>query len=125
MKDKNRIKSFLKQFEELWEQYPNLSFGQLVYDLSKKNDIYNIKDDEYLDTINEVLNKKYCNVERFIKLVNLARSKVPDIQLLIRNDDDDKYFIHLYTKNHSYYETSTFYLNGALNKVESIIKNEL
>ena len=69
MKDKNRIKPFLKQFEELWEQYPNLSFGQLVYDLSKKNDIYNIKDDEYLDTINEVLNKKYCNVERFIKYI--------------------------------------------------------
>jgi hypothetical protein len=36
MRDKNRIRPFLHELAECWEEYPDLRFGQLVEILSEK-----------------------------------------------------------------------------------------
>ena len=60
MRDINRIEPLLKEFEELWKQYPDLRFGQLVYILTYDKDLFNIEDDEMLKLIQNRKSKRKC-----------------------------------------------------------------
>jgi len=63
MRDKNRIEPFLQEFKNLWEHYPDLRFGQLIYIFAEKlggGDIFFPEDDKWSKAIDEALkdNKK-------------------------------------------------------------------
>ena len=50
-RDINRIEPFLEIFEELWKFQPDIRFGQLVYNLTRNTDLFNIEDDRMLEII--------------------------------------------------------------------------
>lgn len=54
MRDKKRIKPFLKEFEKLWSNHQDLRFAQLVEILYRKSnhiELFSIEDDKFLDLI--------------------------------------------------------------------------
>lgn len=55
MRDRKRIETFLNEFKTIWEQYPDLRFGQLVYCilLQNKIDLFQIEDDKFLNLMKE------------------------------------------------------------------------
>ena len=57
MRDKNRIKPFLKQLERLWLQNPDYRFGQLIYLMANEigRDIFFPEEDEWLENINKLI----------------------------------------------------------------------
>ena len=58
MRDPGRISIIIEKLEELWEEYPDLRLGQLIYFISNgKEDIFYIEDDKWLDKINNLLKK--------------------------------------------------------------------
>ena len=48
MRDVNRIYDILMKFQDLWKQYPDQRFGQIIsnYLVNDKEDIFYIEDDE-------------------------------------------------------------------------------
>lgn len=56
MRDKNRIKPFLRELEIFWLQYPDLRFGQIIHLLKKtaNEDFFNIEDDKLLEYIKKL-----------------------------------------------------------------------
>lgn len=64
MRDANRIKPFCDEFAELWAQYPDLRFGQIMYcvadwaDNRYGKDIFYIEEDELMEIIKEFLGGK-------------------------------------------------------------------
>lgn len=60
MRDENRIKPFLEQFEKLWLLYPDCRFGQLIYLLADKlgKDIFFPEEDEWLTHIDDLIAEK-------------------------------------------------------------------
>ena len=55
MRDINRIEPLLNEFEELWKLNPDIRFGQMVYNLTRAIDLFNIEDDKMLEIINQLL----------------------------------------------------------------------
>ena len=59
MRDLNRIKPFCEELATLWENYPDLRFGQIMSNLArycqweKKKDMFYIEDDELMEIIRE------------------------------------------------------------------------
>ena len=57
MRDIKRIRPFLKELEVLWEESPDLRFGQLIYSLNHKicedGDTFCIEDENYLKAIKD------------------------------------------------------------------------
>lgn len=51
-RDPNRIPQFMRMFEALWKQYPDMRFGQLFMDLSREPggfaDTWNWEEDDWL-----------------------------------------------------------------------------
>lgn len=56
MRDKKRIKPFLKQIETLWNKYPDWRFCQLVINVAKKNDPFYVEDKTFLELLKEETN---------------------------------------------------------------------
>lgn len=65
MRDKNRIKPFLENLEELWLRYPDYRFGQLIYLLADKieQDIFFPEEDKWINTIDRLI-AEYDEYER-------------------------------------------------------------
>ena len=65
MRDKDRIKPFLENLEELWMKYPDYRFGQLVYLLMDEmgQDIFFPEEGVWIDTIKRLI-AKYSEYER-------------------------------------------------------------
>ncbi len=63
MRNINRIKPFLNELEKLWEAYPDLRFGQLVYLLAEKLDcdIFFPEEERWLEAIRETKRPEYSN----------------------------------------------------------------
>lgn len=63
MRNINRIKPFLNELEKLWEAYPDLRFGQLVYLLAEKLDcdIFFPEEERWLEVIRETKRPDYSN----------------------------------------------------------------
>lgn len=60
MRDPNRITEFMSTFQALWQQYPDLRFGQLVEILKIKHnrgDVFYLEDDSFLKWIQDMLEK--------------------------------------------------------------------
>jgi len=59
MRNKNRIDPFLNKFKILWEQNPDLRFGQLVTILSCEvnQDEFNAEEEEWLLAIEKFTDK--------------------------------------------------------------------
>ena len=61
MRDLNRIKPFCEEFAALWENYPDLRFGQIVSNLARYcqwetgQDMFYIEDDELMEIIRKQL----------------------------------------------------------------------
>lgn len=57
MRDKNRIKPFLEQLEQLWLQNPDLRFGQLIHLLANEigRDIFFPEEEEWIENINKLI----------------------------------------------------------------------
>lgn len=57
MRDKNRIKPFLEKFQEFWEKYPDLRFGQIADIIANRVniDIFYIEDNLFLEQIEKLL----------------------------------------------------------------------
>ena len=55
MRDINRIEPLLDKFEELWKLNPDIRFGQMVYNLTRGWDLFNLEDDKMLEIINQLL----------------------------------------------------------------------
>lgn len=55
MRDINRIEPLLNKLEELWKLNPDIRFGQMVYNLTRAIDLFNIEDDKMLEIINQLL----------------------------------------------------------------------
>lgn len=51
MRDKKRIKPFLKQIETFWKKYPDWRFCQLVINVAKKNDPFYVEDKTFLELL--------------------------------------------------------------------------
>lgn len=62
MRDRNRIKPFLTKLEELWNEFPDYRFGQLIYligeGFDKSIDIALPEEEEWLQALQKVLDKK-------------------------------------------------------------------
>ena len=59
MRDKNRIRPFLKKFETLWVQYPDYRFGQLIYLINEEldaGDIFFPEEKEWEKAIEKFIN---------------------------------------------------------------------
>lgn len=57
MRDPSRIPGVLEKVKEVWEKYPDLRLGQLMWILAQ-NDPFYIEEDELLVKIEEFLSKK-------------------------------------------------------------------
>jgi hypothetical protein len=57
MRDVNRIYDILMKFQDLWEQYPDQHFGQIIsnYLVNDKEDIFYIEDDELSQRLTDQL----------------------------------------------------------------------
>jgi len=57
MRDVNRIYDILVKFQDLWEQYPDQRFGQIIsnYLVNDKEDIFYIEDDELSQRLTDQL----------------------------------------------------------------------
>ena len=61
MRDTNRIKPFCTELAELWSNWPDLRFGQIMYNISKyiemehRKDIFYLEDDELMKIFREQL----------------------------------------------------------------------
>lgn len=57
MRDVNRIYDILVKFQDLWEQYPDQRFGQIIsnYLVNDKEDIFYIGDDELSQRLTDQL----------------------------------------------------------------------
>ena len=57
MRDVNRIYDILVKFQDLWEQYPDLRFGQIIsnYLVTDREDIFYIEDDEISQRLTDQL----------------------------------------------------------------------
>mgnify|MGYP000809958106 CR=1 FL=1 len=57
MRDANRIYDILMKFKDLWEQYPDQRFGQIIsnYLVNDKEDIFYIEDDELSQRLTDQL----------------------------------------------------------------------
>lgn len=57
MRDVNRIYNILVKFKDLWEQYPDQRFGQIIsnYLVNDKEDIFYIEDDEISQRLTDQL----------------------------------------------------------------------
>ena len=61
MRDHNRIYPFCSEFAELWAKYPDLRFGQIMYNISKyvemehKKDMFYMEDEELMKIIRHQL----------------------------------------------------------------------
>lgn len=57
MRDVNRIYDILVKFQDLWEQYPDKRFGQIIsnYLVNDKEDIFYIEDDELSQRLTDQL----------------------------------------------------------------------
>lgn len=69
MRDPSRIKEILSAFQEVWEQYPDLRFCQLVMNIARtlitfdrNDDPFYFEDDDFLKCIKDV--KKVLDKER-------------------------------------------------------------
>ncbi len=51
MRDKKRIKPFLKEVETLWNKYPDWRFCQLVINVAKVDDPFYMEDDKFLEKL--------------------------------------------------------------------------
>jgi hypothetical protein len=70
MKNKERIERICDDLKELWLQESELRFGQLIYTLLnklKKEDIFNIPDEEWRSVIRNQLNEHDEDYHRMIK----------------------------------------------------------
>lgn len=57
MRDVNRIYDILVKFQDLWAQYPDQRFGQIIsnYLVNDKEDIFYIEDDELSQRLTDQL----------------------------------------------------------------------
>jgi hypothetical protein len=61
MRDSNRIKPFCDEIAELWSNYPDLRFGQIMYNISKyleiehRKDVFYMEDEELIKIFREHL----------------------------------------------------------------------
>ena len=61
MRDINRIKPFCDELAELWSQYPDLRFGQMMSNLmqhvklTEGRDVFYMEDDEFMEVLKEYL----------------------------------------------------------------------
>lgn len=57
MRDINRIDSFLTELGEVWKKYPDLRFGQLMFNFfSEFGDPFHLEEDEFLVALKAHLN---------------------------------------------------------------------
>ena len=63
MRDPDRIRPFCDEFAELWSNYPDLRFGQIMINiarymqLERRSDIFFTEDDAMMDILREYLGK--------------------------------------------------------------------
>ena len=61
MRDPNRIAPFCTELAELWSKYPDLRFGQIMYNISKyiemehRKDVFYLEDEELMKIFREQL----------------------------------------------------------------------
>ena len=61
MRDINRIKPFCDELAELWAKYPDLRFGQIMWNMDKyisnehRKDMFYMEDDELMKVIRHQL----------------------------------------------------------------------
>ena len=61
MRDPNRIKPFCDELAELWSNWPDLRFGQIMYNISKyvemehRKDVFYLEDEELMKIFREQL----------------------------------------------------------------------
>ena len=61
MRDTNRIRPFCDELAELWSNWPDLRFGQIMYNISKyleiehRKDVFYMEDDELIKIFREHL----------------------------------------------------------------------
>ena len=61
MRDPERIDSFMKIIKNIWKQYPDLRFGQLLLNAFSSDDsnmhLYYLEDDKFLEVIKNAYKK--------------------------------------------------------------------
>ena len=55
MRDPKRIKPILKLLKKYWKKNPDLRLGQILYNLSYTENIWNIEDSELMDVLSDLL----------------------------------------------------------------------
>lgn len=52
-RDPDRIPKVLDRLQTVWEQWPDLRLGQLIYCVTAKHDLFMIEDDKFLKLLAE------------------------------------------------------------------------
>ncbi|WP_022755200.1 hypothetical protein [Butyrivibrio fibrisolvens] len=69
MRNRERIRPFLDKLEEVWEDYPDLRFGQLIINIVPNHNIlWNCEEYEFLEMLNTF--RKGQDVNQFDALWN-------------------------------------------------------
>ena len=75
MRDEKRIQPFLKKFEEVWKQNPDLRFGQLVDilwgDNHSESELFYLEDDEFLEAL-----ERFTEKHKGFGVVNISKEKL-------------------------------------------------
>lgn len=57
MRDPNRIPQLLQHVQRVWQQYPDLRFGQFVLNVAGTHDPWHLEEAEWARLLNEFLTK--------------------------------------------------------------------
>ena len=88
MRDEKRIQPFLKKFEEVWKQNPDLRFGQLVDILQGENhpesELFYLEDEEFLEAL-----ERFTEKHKGFGVVNISKEKLlSQCYFVVMNGDE-------------------------------------
>ena len=58
MRDKERIRKFCDEFAALWEQQPDLRFGQIISTISRFDDPFYLEEDKMMEALKQYFTRK-------------------------------------------------------------------
>lgn len=124
MRDPKRIRPFLKEFGDLWEQHPDLRFGQLAYSLNHKicedEDIFEIEDDKYLERIKNLKNNnQISNIEVGTSqksAIDKVKEAIKEYETELKNLENIQYSLDTNLKHMD--QTSQKYKDGLHDEIE-------
>ena len=90
MRDPKRINPILQKFEKVWNQYPDIRFGQLVFNLlsnSKCKNMFYIEDTDFEIILDNIINDNQKELNNQITFQCSCCKKYYDEKHIVINKD--------------------------------------